>query len=266
MTKVLGVPNALAAKQCLQLGFDHLYISGGQIHAFEYALPDLNILSFEELNQATAKIALSAPTELWVDIDAGECSNLKLSRQVRRLEHSGATGVQIEDQNLSKRCGHREGKSVVKPALMADRIKNVKDTCSLKVIARTDALHLEDRNEFYLRLEQYSAVGADILFIEALDNIETLKEIKKIITIPIVVNRTEFGKTPHLSDQYWKIADYHLLPISLSRIMHKALQRALKKIKYEDCQEDLMSQMLTRKELYELIDYEAYESQYCSLT
>lgn len=266
MRKVLGVPNALAAKQCLKFGFDHLYISGGQLHAFEYGLPDLNILSFDELEKATSKIASSYPKELWVDIDAGECSNLKLSRQVIKLMNSGATGVQIEDQSLSKRCGHRDGKSVITAQLMTDRIKSIKDSCDIKIIARTDALHIEERDNFELRLEEYIKAGADIVFIEALDKAQTLEEIKKNVSVPVLVNRTEFGKTPHLNDEYWQAADYHLLPISLSRIMHKALETALVQLKERDCQEALIEEMLTRGELYDLIDYENYESQYCSLT
>ena len=240
MTKVIGVPNALCAIQCMECGFDHLYVSGGQLHAFEYGYADLNILSINEIVTAVSKISRMQPRELWVDIDAGECSNLKLARNIEMLAHAGASGVQIEDQPLTKRCGHREGKSVIQADVMCKKLQSIKESHSdLKVIARTDALYLEQENVFYQRLQRYVDAGADIIFIEAMNSIEQLQEIKKVIEKPILVNRTEFGKTPNLCDRYWEIADYHLLPITLSRIMHGAVSEALKRLSTENCQEDL---------------------------
>ena len=266
MKKVLGVPNALAALQCLSYGFDHLYLSTGQLHAFEYGYPDLNILSSDEIVQAASKIGRCKPQEFWVDIDSGQCSNLKLMRYVEKLEKNGVTGVQIEDQPMSKRCGHRQGKQVISPELMVKRIISIKEHFNnIKIIARTDALGLESMESLIRRVELYESAGADIIFIEALENAQQLDQVALSCSLPILVNRTEFGKTPHLCDDYWKKARYHLLPISLSRLMHKTLEVALEKLSTSDCQEQLSQSMLTRDELYELINYQQQENEYLPL-
>lgn len=266
MTKVLGVSNTLSALQCLKHGFDHLYISGGQLHAFEYGLADLNILGLEELLEVVKKVKRARPKELWVDIDAGQCSNLKLSYHLEKLAVAGATGVQIEDQPLTKRCGHRDGKSIIDIETMVKRIKTIKKSqAGLKVIARSDALHLETQETFQRRIELYQESGADILFIEALTCKEQLEFIKGFAQVPVMVNRTEFGKTPNLSDSYWELAQYHLLPITLSRLMHGIIDKALTLLAEKDGQTQLLDQMLTRDELYSLIDYQASEKEYCSL-
>lgn len=266
MKKVLGVPNTLTALQCLSFGFDHLYLSTGQLHAFEYGYPDLNILSSEEIVQAASKIGRCQPQEFWVDIDSGECSNLKLARFIEKLIKVGVTGVQIEDQPMSKRCGHRDGKQVIPAELMVKRLISIRERCSkVKIIARTDALGLESEEQLQRRLELYESAGADIIFVEALESSEQIQKIKSYLKKPILVNRTEFGKTPHLSDESWKEADYHLLPISLARLMHKTVELALEKLSLSDCQEELISSMLTREELYRLIDYQSMENSYLSL-
>lgn len=266
MIKVFGVPNALCALQCLSYGFDHLYLSGGQLHAFEHGLPDLNILSQDEVLQSALKIGRCRPTEFWVDIDAGECSNLKLKHFLDKLRHAFVTGVQIEDQPLHKRCGHRSGKQVISAEMMVRRIVTIKEYApELKVIARTDALSLEDADHLKRRLKLYEEAGADILFIEALESAEQLKYIKEYVHKALLVNRTEFGKTPYLSDHYWAEAKYHLLPISLARMMHQTVEKALERLSTSDCQESLQDKMLTRQRLYSLIEYEEKESMYNSL-
>lgn len=263
MIKVIGVPNGLAAKQCLARGFDHLYLSSAHLHSFEHALADLNILSFEDTLKNCQRFSQSNPSELWVDIDAGQCSNHQLSYFIDKLVQSGATGVQIEDQPLDKRCGHRPDKSIVKKDRMIERIKAIKTTVNPpKVIARTDALALERSTDFQERLESYQEAGADIIFVEALTDNKQVGVIKQYIDIPLMVNRTEFGLTPNLSDSYWGQADYHLFPLTLSRLMHKVVDKALESLCSDHGQEHLAKEMLTREELYELIDYHRLERSY----
>lgn len=264
--QIVGVINALIAKMATEIGYKALYLSGAGVANARYAIPDLALTSLNDVVEEVQKITQATDLPLLVDADTGWGSVLNVTRSIRCISRAGAAGVHIEDQTESKRCGHRDGKQLVSTAHMVGRIKAALDgreNDAFMIMARTDALAVEGEKETLERAQQYQEAGASALFLEAVTTIDHYKYFTENLSIPVLANITEFGKTPLFTVDELKAVGVRMVlyPLSAFRAMNKAAQNVLMTIRQEGTQQSVLEQMQTRQELYQLIDYEKYEQQ-----
>lgn len=262
---ILGVLDAYTAKLADYAGANAIYLSGAGVANSLYALPDLALTSFAEVKACAERICLASNLPLLVDIDTGFGSILTIARTIVELERIGVAAVQIEDQPFVKRCGHRDGKSLISTAAMVDRIKAAVDARidpEFVIMARTDALAVEDISTTIVRIANYVEAGADMIFLEAITDFSQLETIALAIPRPILVNSTEFGKTPIYAQEIWAEhgAAMVLYPLSAFRCMAQAAFETYQTILQSGSQETLLTKMQTRQKLYDILNYEAYES------
>ena len=262
---ILGVLDAYTAKLADYAGANAIYLSGAGVANSLYALPDLALTSFAEVKACAERICLASNLPLLVDIDTGFGSILTIARTIIELERIGVAAVQIEDQPFVKRCGHRDGKSLISTAAMVDRIKAAVDARidpEFVIMARTDALAVEDISTTIVRIANYVEAGADMIFLEAITDFSQLETIALAIPRPILVNSTEFGKTPIYAQEIWAEhgAAMVLYPLSAFRCMAQAAFETYQTILQSGSQETLLTKMQTRQKLYDILNYEAYES------
>jgi methylisocitrate lyase len=262
--QVPGAPNALAARLIEEAGFDAAYLSGAALAAGALALPDVGLFTLTELAQHTAWIARSTRLPLIVDADTGFGEAIHVERTVVELEAAGAAAIQIEDQQLPKRCGHLSGKTLVEPQVMCAKLRAAvaaRSDPGLVLIARTDARGVTSLDDAVERAKRYLDAGADWIFPEALQNKEEFDRFAREIEAPLVANMTEFGKSPLLTLDELAALGYSvvLYPVTLLRVAAKAMQCALDVIGDEGTQQSILDLMQSREELYELLDYRGYE-------
>jgi len=263
-----GAHNALAGLLAKDAGFEALYISGGGLTASQ-GLPDLGIMTLEELCLAVRSIARATQLPLVVDGDTGYGEALNTMRMVRELESAGAAGVHIEDQVLPKKCGHLNDKQLISPEQMAAKVAAAcKARTHLRIIARTDAAGVEGLASAIDRARAYVRAGADAIFPDALTSTEDLAEFASAIKAPLLANMTEFGRTPYLSADEFEALGYKMViwPVSALRTAAKTMQTMYRQLAASGSLEQNLDQMLTRKRLYELIDYHGYEELDHSIT
>ena len=259
-----GAFNGISAKLVEKAGFKALYISGAGLVNGVAAMPDVGLLTMSEVQTQASYIVNAVNIPCIVDGDTGFGETVNVMRMVKGLEDIGAAGVHIEDQELPKKCGHLSGKKLVSPQAMAQKIASAvearKDPDFI-IIARTDARGVEDIKSAIERANIYLEAGADVIFPEALESKEEFVTFKKEVNAPLLANMTEFGKTPLITVSEFEDIGYSIVifPLTTFRVMIKAVQDALGKLKAEGTQKDLIEKMFTRKELYELIDYNEYE-------
>ena len=259
-----GAFNGISAKLVEKAGFKAFYISGAGLVNGVAAMPDVGLLTMSEVQTQASYIVNAVNIPCIVDGDTGFGETVNVMRMVKGLEGIGAAGVHIEDQELPKKCGHLSGKKLVSPQAMAQKIASAvearKDPDFI-IIARTDARGVEDIKNAIERANIYLEAGADVIFPEALESKEEFVTFKKEVNAPLLANMTEFGKTPLITVSEFEDIGYSIVifPLTTFRVMIKAVQDALGKLKAEGTQKDLIEKMLTRKELYELIDYNEYE-------
>jgi len=259
-----GAFNGISAKLVEKAGFKAFYISGAGLVNGVAAMPDVGLLTMSEVQTQASYIVNAVNIPCIVDGDTGFGETVNVMRMVKGLEGIGAAGVHIEDQELPKKCGHLSGKKLVSPQAMAEKIASAvearKDPDFI-IIARTDARGVEDIKNAIERANIYLEAGADVIFPEALESKEEFVTFKKEVNAPLLANMTEFGKTPLITVSEFEDIGYSIVifPLTTFRVMIKAVQDALGKLKAEGTQKDLIEKMLTRKELYELIDYNEYE-------
>lgn len=260
---VVGVMNPYIAMLAMQAGFEALYLSGSGVATFSHGLPDLGVISREQVVDEVLRISSAAPLPLLVDIDTGYGSPLALKQAIRLLEKVGAAAVHLEDQAGAKRCGHREGKKLCSQEEMCARIRIAsasRSDAGFVIMARTDSIESEGVDGALRRSEAYLEAGADMLFIEALQNPADYPRFKAL-GAPILANMTEFGKTPLLSlDELGALGvDIVLYPLTIARVMNKAAVESLNTLLKERSQKSLLPRMQTRSELYETLNYEKSE-------
>ena len=260
---VPGVFNAVIAKIAERLGFEAVYISGAGL-ANARGLPDLGLLSMSEVLYQASAIASSVNVPAIADIDTGFGEVLNVMRTVQEFERAGIVAVQIEDQVMPKKCGHLEGKELVSIETMIQKIKGAveaRQNPDFIIIARTDARAVEGLNGAIKRAQAYAKAGADIVFPEALESKAEFSRFSKVIKIPLMANMTEFGKTPHISVEEFESMGYGIVifPMTSFRIMTKAVEDALKELKKNGTQKQMLSKMHTRKQIYDIINYDEYE-------
>ena len=259
-----GAFNAISAKLVEKAGFKALYISGAGLANGVAAMPDIGLLTMTEVQTQAGYIINAVNIPCVVDGDTGFGEAVNVMRMVKGLEGIGAAGVHIEDQELPKKCGHLSGKRLVTPDVMAEKIASAvearKDPNFL-IIARTDARGVEDIKSAIKRANIYLEAGADVIFPEALESKEEFVDFKKEVNAPLLANMTEFGMTPFITVNEFEDMGYNMVifPLTTFRVMLKAVQDALEKLKGEGTQKELIEEMLTRKELYKLIGYDDYE-------
>src|SRR5437870_13226192 len=204
-----GVPNASMARQVEQAGFDAVYVSGAGMINSTAGMPDIGLLSREEVVRLAGYVAHAVRIPAIVDADTGFGEGEAVAQTIRELEKAGLAGCHIEDQEFPKRCGHLAGKTIVDVGMMVERIKAAvaaRQDADFLIIARTDARAVEGFDRAVERAGEYLAAGADAIFPEALQTAEEFRDFAKEIDRPLLANMTEFGKSPTLTFQ--QLADF----------------------------------------------------------
>ena len=256
-----GVPNASMARQVERAGFDAVYISGAGIANSTAGLPDIGLLTLTEVVRLAGYAANAVKIPAIVDADTGFGGAENAARTIRELESAGLAGCHIEDQEFPKRCGHLAGKSVVELSEMVGKIEaaaSARRDKDFLIIARTDSRAVEDFKGAVKRAQSYLAAGADAIFPEALQNVEEFRNFAKEVKAPLLANMTEFGKSPLLSLKELSDLGYRMVifPQSAFRVSMKASDDFFHDLKKSGTQSDWLEKMQTRKELYELLDYD----------
>ncbi|HXF65780.1 MAG TPA: methylisocitrate lyase [Burkholderiales bacterium] len=263
--QIVGTINAYAARLAQRVGYRAIYLSGGGVAAGSLGVPDLGISALEDVLTDVRRITDVCSLPLLVDVDTGfGASAFNIARTVRSLVKFGAAAMHIEDQVGAKRCGHRPGKELVSTAEMVDRVKAAVDARTdpaFVVMARTDALAVEGLEAAIERACACVEAGADMIFPEALTELAQYRRFADAVKVPILANITEFGKTPLYTVE--ELADAGvamvLYPLSAFRAMSAAALRVYQAIRRDGTQKGVLELMQTREELYEFIDYHAYE-------
>src|SRR3989440_5200032 len=256
-----GVPNASMARQVEQTGFDAVYVSGAGMCNSTAGVPDIGLLSMEEVAKLAGYVAHAVRIPAIVDADTGFGEGKAVAQTIRELEKAGLAGCHIEDQEFPKRCGHLAGKTIVDLATMVGRIKAAvaaRKDADFMIIARTDARGVEGFDLTVQRAGEYLAAGADAIFPEALQSADEFCDFAKEIDSPLMANMTEFGKSPLLA--FKQLADFGyrmiIFPQSAFRVSMKASEKFFAALKKAGTQNDWLDQMQTRQELYDLLDYD----------
>jgi len=259
-----GAFNPLSAKLIDDKGFDGVYISGAVIAA-DLGLPDIGLTTLTEVAGRAQQISRMTELPSLVDADTGFGEPMNVARTVQTLEDAGVSGLHIEDQVNPKRCGHLDGKAVVDGDTATKRIRAAVDARrdpNLLIMARTDIRAIDGLPSAIDRAKQLVDAGADAIFPEAMKDLAEFEAVRAAVDVPILANMTEFGKselftTTELADVGINIVIY---PVSLLRIAMGAAERGLDTIKREGSLKSEVAGMQTRARLYELLDYEAYNS------
>ncbi len=260
--KAPGVFNALVGLCAQKVGFDAAYFSGAAFSA-SMGLPDLGLFTLSELADAVRPITRATDLPLIVDVDTGFGEALNVMRTVRELEDAGAAAVQIEDQVMPKKCGHLDGKEIIRAEEMMEKIRAAKSVRKeMLIVARTDAKAIAGMSEMIRRANLYVEAGADIIFPEALQSEDEFKLAAKEIHAPLLANMTEFGKTPYFTAQQFEDWGYKIViyPVTALRVAMKAIEGVFTELLEQGTQEKWLESMQTRKDLYALIRYHDYES------
>jgi methylisocitrate lyase len=263
-----GAFNALTAKQIERAGFEAAYVSGAAVSASR-GLPDIGLLSMTEMATEASTIAQAVSIPVLGDIDTGFGPPLVVARTIEEFERAGLAGVQLEDQEMPKRCGHLPGKRLVSCDEMATKVRAA---CAARrdpdflIVARTDARAVEGLDAAVTRAQAYADAGADVIFPEALESLDEFRLFAERLAkadpdLPLLANMTEFGNTPYLNVKDFEEAGYRLVlfPVTALRIAAKAVETMLQALKTGGSQRDSVPQMLTRRQLYDLLGYDEYE-------
>jgi len=259
-----GAFNPLSAKLIADKGFEGVYISGAVISA-DLGLPDIGLTTLTEVAARAQQISRLTDLPSLVDADTGFGEPMNVARTVQALEDAGVAGLHIEDQVNPKRCGHLDGKSVVDSDTAIKRIRAAADARrdpNLLIMARTDIRGIDGLEAAITRAKQLVDAGADAIFPEAMANLEEFEAVRKAVDVPILANMTEFGKsdlftTQQLADVGVNIVIY---PVSLLRLAMGAAEAGLDTLVAEGTLKPTVPTMQTRARLYELLDYESYNT------
>ncbi len=259
-----GTINAYSAKLAERANHKAIYLSGSGVAAASYGLPDLGITSMNDVLIDVKRITNATSLPLLVDIDTGWGDADNISRTIFEMNKAGCAAVHIEDQVFDKRCGHRPNKKIVSIDEMKERLKTAvssKIDDSFFIMARTDALASEGIAGAIKRCEAYIEEGIDGIFLEAVTSIDEYEVFKRNLSIPVLANITEFGKTPLFNQNQLKEVgvDMILYPLTAFRAMSASAEKIYNSIIKDGTQERLLDIMQTREELYEVLDYYNHE-------
>ena len=262
--QVVGTINAYCALLAERAGFRALYLSGAGVANASFGLPDLGITTLNDVCEDVRRITQATTLPLLVDADTGWGGAFQIARTIRELHRAGAAGCHLEDQVQAKRCGHRPGKALVSSAEMCDRIKAAVDAVpnsDFVIMARTDAHAVEGQAAAIERAKAYVEAGAEMIFAEALTTLDEYRQFTQAVSVPVLANITEFGKTPLFTTQELGQAGVKLVlyPLSAFRAMSRAAEQVYQTIRTDHSQAAVVDQMQTRAELYDVLGYLSYE-------
>ncbi len=262
--QIIGVINAYSAIQAERTGAKALYLSGAGVANASYGLPDLGMTMLEDVCIDIRRITGRSDLPLLVDADTGWGGAFNIARTIKEMTKAGAAGCHIEDQVAQKRCGHRPNKELVSIEEMSDRIRAAVDAKSdpdFVVMARTDAHASEGQAAALKRAHAYVEAGADMIFAEAIHTLKEYEDFTNEIKVPVLANITEFGATPMFTvDELASVGiSMVLYPLSGFRAMNKAALNVFESILNKGTQNSTLDIMQTRMELYDMLDYHAYE-------
>jgi methylisocitrate lyase len=256
-----GAYNPLCAKLIAEIGFDGVYISGG-VMSNDLGLPDIGLTTLEQISYRSFQISRVTDLPSIVDIDTGfdDCK-----KTIEVLESKGLTGCHLEDQISEKRCGHLDNKELVSTHEMVKKIKEsvkARKDKNFLIIARTDANSVEGLNKTLERIKAYEEAGADMIFPEAMKDENEFEKVRKVAKGYLLANMTEFGKSKLLDKNQLENLGYNLViyPVSSQRLAMHNVEIGLKSIFNDGHQNNIIDKMQTRKRLYELVEYEKYNT------
>ena len=262
--KILRVPgayNPLTAKLIEEIGYDAVYVSGG-VMSNDLGYPDIGLTTLKDVSYRSNQIARVTNLPTIVDIDTGFKS---CKETIETFENYGISAVHLEDQIERKRCGHLENKELISTEQMVKKIKEcakAKKDKNFKVIARSDAKSVEGIDKMIERCKAYIDAGADIIFPEALKDENEFEKVRKSLSSYLLANMTEFGKSKLLNYKDLENLGYNIViyPITTQRLAMKNVEDGLRAIFTDGHQNNIIDKMQTRKRLYDLVDYEKYNS------
>ena len=264
--KLLRFPGAfspLVAMLIERQGFEGVYVSGAALAA-DLGLPDVGLTTLSEVAQRGRAIAGVTELPTLIDADTGFGEPMNAARTVREFEELGLCGCHFEDQQNPKRCGHLDGKSLVPAGDMVKKIRaavSARRDANFVIIARTDARASEGLDGAITRAKTYVDAGADMIFPEALADEGEFEKFRQAVSVPLLANMTEFGKSKLLTTQQLTSLGVNVViyPVTSLRLAMKAVEDGLAELKKEGTQEPLLNRMQTRAELYELLRYADYQ-------
>jgi len=259
--KFPGAYNPLSAKLIAEISFDGIYISGA-VMANDLGIPDIGLTTLQEVSYRANQISRVTDLPSIVDADTGfgDCE-----KTIQTFEKLGLSGCHIEDQVERKRCGHLDNKEIISLDQMVKKIKKLEKSRKDKnflIIARTDANTVEGLDKTINRIKAYEDAGADIIFPEAMRNEKEFEKIRKNSEVFLLANMTEFGKTKILSAGELENLGYSIViyPVTTQRLAMKSVEDGLRAIMKDGHQNNIIDKMQTRKRLYELVEYEKYNT------
>ena len=262
--QVVGTVNAYSALLAEKADHKALYLSGAGVANASFGLPDLGMTSLENVLEDARRITGASNLPLLVDIDTGWGGAFNIARTIKEMERVGVAAVHIEDQVAQKRCGHRPNKAIVNQAEMVNRIKAAVDARSdesFVIMARTDALAVDGMQAAIDRACACVEAGADMIFPEAITTLQQYEEFSKSVHVPFLANITEFGMSPMFTTQELANAGVSIVlyPLSGFRAMSQAALNVYQVLRQEGSQNSSLKSMQSRNELYEVLNYHAYE-------
>lgn len=262
--QIVGTINAYTAMMAERVGHKALYLSGAGVANASFGLPDLGMTSLNDVCEDIRRITSATDVPLLVDADTGWGGAFNISRTVKEMTRAGAAGFHIEDQVAQKRCGHRPNKEIVSQGEMVDRVKAAVDSRiddQFLIMARTDALQQEGLEAAIERASACVEAGADAIFAEAVKTLDEYKAFSDALNVPVLANITEFGATPLFNkDELANVGvEMVLYPLSAFRAMNKAALNVYESILQNGDQKAVVDDMQTRAELYDFLNYHAFE-------
>ena len=256
-----GAFNGMSARLVEQAGFDAVYISGAGLANATAGVPDIGILSLEEVTRLGGYIAQAVEIPAVIDADTGFGGPSNVARTVREFERVGLAGMHLEDQEFPKRCGHLSGKAVVPLSEMVEKIRAAvaaRTDRDFLILARTDSRAVEGFDGAVLRAQTYLEAGADGIFPEALESPDEFARFAKEVNAPLLANMTEFGKgqllnVTQLADMGYRMV---IFPQTVFRVANRAMAECLRDLKAKGTQTNWLDRMQTRSELYEILGYD----------
>jgi len=263
--QILGTINAYSAMLAMSAGAQAIYLSGAGVANASYGLPDLGMTGLAEVLEDVRRISQACPLPLLVDVDTGWGHAFNIARTVKLMERASVAAIHIEDQVGAKRCGHRPNKAIVSMSEMGDRIKAAVDARTdpdFVIMARTDAYAVAGMQAALERAAYFIELGADMIFPEALTTLEQYREFTHHLSVPVLANITEFGKTPLFTRDELKSVGVGMIlyPLSAFRAMSAAALASYQAIVEQGSQQSVVGTMQSREDLYKVLKYHEFET------
>ncbi|MEZ2458222.1 methylisocitrate lyase [Salinicoccus roseus] len=259
---IVGAHDGMSSLLARKAGFSTLYLSGGALSASK-GIPDIGLLTLDDVTSRAREIVRASGLPLLVDVDNGFGEPLNVARTCLEMVEAGVAAIQIEDQQIPKKCGHLNGKKLIPADEMVKKIQMIKQVApTLKIVARSDAYAIEGMQGMLERLRAYADSGADVVFPEAMRTVEDFRNVREALNIPILANMTEFGKTDYIKlEEFSDIGiDMVIFPVTSLRVAAHSVQEVYEAIQSEGTQKSMLDKMQTRKELYEILRLHEYEN------